>query len=273
MLGNNERYMEQQGGELQKRITDSFFRIYGKEKVGKYHVETQSKPDSSMLIRMFEYGTQIALEDAELLETELKVEMPKAAVIYLRCTKNTPDTLKTTIGTPDGAITYDVPILKLKNYSIEKIFEKKLLFFIPYYILLYENKILEYNKTKEGVKMIKERMEYIFQCLDKLVDAGEIDEYTRQCIMGMTKKVVEHVTEKYENIKKGIGEVMGGKILNYEAKDIYNAGKSEGIQLGKSEGIRLGMNVCISLIKDGLLSFAEAAKRLGMTEEELKMHM
>ena len=83
------------------------------------------------------------------------------------------------------------------------------------------------------------------------------------CFLFLT--VVEHVTEKYENIKKGIGEVMGGKILNYEAKDIYNA--------GKSEGIRLGMNVCISLIKDGLLSFAEAAKRLGMTEEELKMHM
>ena len=109
--------------------------------------------------------------------------------------------------------------------------------------------------------------------LDKLVDLGEIDEYTRQCIMDMTKKIVEYVTEKYENIKEGIGEVMGGKILNYEAKDIYNAGKSEGIQLGRSEGIRLGMSVCISLIRDGLLSLTEAAKRLGMTEEELKMHM
>ena len=105
--------------------------------------------------------------------------------------------------------------------------------------------------------------------LDKLVNLGEIDEYTRQCIMDMTKKIVGHVTEKYENIKEGIGEVMGGKILNYEAKDIYNAGKKE----GRDEGIRLGMSVCISLIRDGLLSLTEAAKRLGMTEEELKMHM
>ena len=189
--------------------------------------------------------------------------------------------MKTTICTPSGELTYDIPILKLKNYSIEEIFEKKLFILIPYHILLYENKLKEYNNTNEGVTTIREKFQYIFQCLDELVTSGEIDEYTRQCIMDMTKKIVGHVTEKYENIKEGIGEVMGGKILNYEAKDIYNAGKSEGIQLGRSEGIqlgrsegiRLGMSVCISLIRDGLLSLTEAAKRLGMTEEELKMHM
>ena len=40
--------------------------------------------------------------------------------------------------------------------------------------------------------------------------------------------MVNAIAANYVNIRKGIGEVMCGKILNYEAKNIYNAGKNEG---------------------------------------------
>ena len=61
----NEHFVNQQDGQEQKRVTDTFFIIYGKVPHG-YHIECESTPDGSILIRIFEYDTQIALDEAKL---------------------------------------------------------------------------------------------------------------------------------------------------------------------------------------------------------------
>ncbi|MCD7862704.1 MAG: hypothetical protein LUG61_04120 [Lachnospiraceae bacterium] len=55
----NEHYLNQQDGAESKRITDTSFSIIG-AKSRKYLLECQTNPDSSMLVRIFEYSTQIA---------------------------------------------------------------------------------------------------------------------------------------------------------------------------------------------------------------------
>lgn len=44
----------------------------------------------------------------------------------------------------------------------------------------------------------------------------------------MSRKVVKHLAAKYKKIKKGVNLNMGGKVLNYRAKDILNRGRAEG---------------------------------------------
>lgn len=61
----NEHFLNRQDGKEAERITDSSFQIVG-EKTRKYHLECQSNPDNSMLVRFFEYGTQIALDEGEI---------------------------------------------------------------------------------------------------------------------------------------------------------------------------------------------------------------
>lgn len=61
----NEHFLNRQGGNEEERITDTSFRIEG-EKSKKYHLECQSSTDNSMLIRFFEYDTQIALDEGEI---------------------------------------------------------------------------------------------------------------------------------------------------------------------------------------------------------------
>lgn len=290
VLGKSEHYLKQQDGREEKRITDSHFTVHGREKTGRYHIESQSTADGSIQQRMYEYDTQIALEDKLLTREELIVQLPESAIIYLRSTKNTPDKLKTTIKTGNGEITYVIPVLKVKNYTVDELFNKKLYFFIPFHVFVYENSFLLYNENEEKLKELLQVFEDIRNRLEMLVDAEEIDEYTKCCLIDMTKKVVENLAAEYDKVKKGVCEAMGGRILDYEAKDIYNAGKGAGLQLGRSEGLQLGrseglqlgrseglqlgaMNICISLIKDGIITLAEAVKRLGITEEELRAHM
>lgn len=79
----NEHFLNRQGGNGDERITDSSFQIRGKE-IKRYHPECQSSPDSSLLVRFFEYGTQIALDEGEIRGNILTVAQERGEGHYGR---------------------------------------------------------------------------------------------------------------------------------------------------------------------------------------------
>ena len=52
----------------------------------------------------------------------------------------------------------------------------------------------------------------------------------------MSKKVVENIAIKYDNVREGVKEIMGGRVLEHEGKKIFNEGKTEGWNEGRNEG-------------------------------------
>ena len=225
----NEHFLNQQGGNEDERITDSNFKIIGME-TKKYHLECQCNPDSSMLVRMFEYDTQIALDEGEVKENVLTVTFPNSAVLYLRCNESTPDKLKIKMVTPGGEVAYDIPLMKAQQYTLEEIFNKKLLLLIPFYIFSHEKRFEEYEEDETKLELLKQEYEFIKNRLEELVNQGEISEYTKCTICDMSNKVLEHIAVKYDSVKKGVQSVMGGKVLEYEAKTIRNEALEEGIE-------------------------------------------
>ena len=237
----NEHFLNRQGGNEDERITDSNFKIVG-TKIKKYHLECQSTIDNSILVRMFEYGTQIALDEGEIKENVLTVTFPHPAVLYLRCSESTPDKMKIKMVTPGGEVAYDIPLMKSQQYTIDEIFEKRLLFLIPFYIFSHEKRFEEYEKDGTKLKLLQGEYELIKSRLEELMDQGEISEYMKCTINDMSNKVLEHIAVKYDSVKKGVQSVMGGKILEYEAKTIRNEGMEEGMEKG--------INALVSTLKD-----------------------
>lgn len=237
----NEHFLNRQGGNEDERITDSNFKIVG-TKIKKYHLECQSTIDNSILVRMFEYGTQIALDEGEIKENVLTVTFPHSAVLYLRCNESTPDKMKIKMVTPGGEVAYDIPLMKSQQYTIDEIFEKRLLFLIPFYIFSHEKRFEEYEKDGTKLKLLQGEYELIKSRLEELMDQGEISEYMKCTINDMSNKVLEHIAVKYDSVKKGVQSVMGGKILEYEAKTIRNEGMEEGMEKG--------INALVSTLKD-----------------------
>jgi len=273
-LGNETHIVEQPDGTSEKRLTDSHFTIHGKEKTGRYHFECQSTKDNTIQLRMVEYGVQVALEHAEITSESITLELPKAAVIYLRSNQNTPDTLAVTFKTPDGRFTYPIPVIKVKNYTVDELFEKKLYFLIPFHIFVYENSFLLYNENNKKLEELKAIYQDIVDRLEVLALAGELDEHTRHCIMSTSHYVSDYLARNFDAVKKGIGDIMRGQVLDYEAKRIWNAGRTDGWSAGHTEGITEGAKkFCLSLLKDGFISLAEAAKRLGISETELQKEL
>ena len=131
----NEHFINQQDGKSDKRVTDSSFSIIDSEGNETFFIiEAQSTPDNTMIIRIFEYATQVALDASTLENNKLTVTIPHASVIFLRSNSNTPDEMIIEIITPGGNVSFTVPVLKVKTYSLSDIFEKELYFLLPFYI-------------------------------------------------------------------------------------------------------------------------------------------
>ena len=86
------------------------------------------------------------------------------------------------------------------------------------------------------LNVLKREYQSISERLEQLLKQGEIDEYTKCTILDMSQKVLEHIAAKFDNVKKGVKSVMGGQILEYEAKTILNEGRILGINEGRILG-------------------------------------
>ena len=236
----NEHFLDKQDGNADKRITDSSFTIVG-EKEQCYLYECQSTADSSMVVRIFEYATQIAIEQGELIQYTLKVQIPQCAVLFLRSTKRTPENMQIEMETPGGTTLFKVPITKVQKYSLEEILEKNLLFLIPFYIFSHESRFVEYDTKEEKLKELKDEYVKIMDHLDQLLTEGKISAYIRKTLIEMSSKVLENIAKKYENVKEGVRTVMGGRILEYEAKTILKEGIKQGVEQGIKQGVEQGM--------------------------------
>ena len=187
-----------------------------------------------MLIRMFEYDAQIALDAGEVEDGVLTVRFPDSAVLYLRCRSSTPDVMTIRIELPGGGLAaYDIPVLKAQRYSPEEIFSKGLLFLIPFHIFSHESRFAEYERDEGLMRGLLSEYEGIKDRLGELAESGRLTEYVKRTIEEMSDKVLEHIARKHDRVREGVRSVMGGKVLEYEAKTILN----EGILLGRNEGI------------------------------------
>ena len=252
-LLQNEHFIKMPDGSEQERITDSSFEIIRETTEQtflrkRYHIECQSTEDGSMIIRMFEYDTQLALENRELTSDTLTVRFPDSAIVSLRHTKNTPEVMTVKVLTPGGKVAYTVPVLKVKRYTVNELFEKKLFFLIPFHIFAYEKDFKELEQNSEKLKQLAAEYASIKKRLEISCETGELTEYPKAAILAMSRKVIEHLAVKYNNVREGVSYQMGGKVLDYEAKDILN----RGIQKGEADGIRKAkIQFATKLLKSG----------------------
>lgn len=115
-----------------------------------------------------------------------------------------------------------------------------------FYIFSHEKRFEEYEKDNTKLRALQEEYEQIKNKLEELSHQGVISEYTRCTIIDMSNKVLEHIAVKYNSVKEGVKAVMGGKVLEYEAKTI----KKEGIELGIEQGEEKMLTLIELLIED-----------------------
>ena len=123
----------------------------------------------------------------------------------------------------------------------------------------------ELKQLEAEYASIRERLEIACQM-------GDLNRYAKAAILDMSRKVIEHLAVKYKNVAKGVSRTMGGKVLNYEAKDILNRGRREGRMEGRREGEEYTkIQIATKLLSMGndIKSVAELAELPQKTVENL----
>ena len=240
-LLQNENFFEDDEGDENRRVTDSFIKIVDEGTARFFQIELQSSEDGTILIRIFEYGSLIARRLSVLEGDTLTVTYPDSAIMALRSTQKTPDKMKIVIRVPGGKeVSYDVPVLKVQNYDIDEIFKKKLYFLIPFYIFRFEKELSNAQDNDEKLFALKQHYIDIMSRLEESCRSGMISEYEKLQLKNLSMEVIEAIALKYDRVQKGLGEIMGGKVLDYEAKDIYKRGLAEGLAEGEAKGATKG---------------------------------
>lgn len=89
-----------------------------------------------------------------------------------------------------------LPVMKVQHYTIEEIFEKNLLFLIPFYIFTHEKRFPEYERDRKRLEQMKQEYDRIKEKLEESLEQGAISEYAKCTIMDMSSKVLEHIAKK-----------------------------------------------------------------------------
>ena len=255
----NEHFLDQQDEADKERITDTNFTVFGKIPK-RYHVECESSlPDRRITIRLFEYDAQIALDEGEVTEETLTVTFPNTAVLYLRTYQKTPDKMKYVIVTPGGTVRYDIPIMKVQKYSLDDIFDKRLLMLIPFYIFSHENSFPEYNSNDQKLEKLKAEYQVILERLDRLEQQEVIGAFDKRTIIELSSDVIKEIAQKYENVQKGVGDIMSGALIETNARRLKNEAENE-----------TKKRTALKLLKRGKQTVEEIAEDTGLSVSEVE---
>lgn len=203
-----------------KIITDSYL-IIGSHR---YHLECQSTEDNTMILRMIEYDFAIGLEYAQKENGKYQIHLPHSCVIYLR--GDNPSTSQNLdLILPDGrSIEYNVPIIRIDWYSIDEILAKQLTMLLPFYIMRYEHAQLEDDDIRQHLH--KEYVSIENYLEENYLQNGQ--EKSFRDIMELISKIADYIFSDAENVRKELGKIMGGKVLELESDRLIKQGEQIG---------------------------------------------
>ena len=225
----NEHYEK-----LGKIITDSILQIEDHT----YHLECQSSLDGRMVIRMFEYDFSIALELAQKNNETFEIEFPQSCVLYIRNhrERSLPDYHEAIVRFVDGQqILYRVPILRAQNYTVDSIFEKRLLILLPYHILRYESFLKNSGTNSKKLEQLLTDYQKISDALEQCTDDKKSTLYID--MIALIEEIADYIIPKdNEKVRERLGDIMGGKILKLESERLRELGEAKGRAAGLIQG-------------------------------------
>ncbi len=110
---------------------------------------------------------------------------------------------------------------------------------------------------------MKAEYQEILERLDELEQQEVIGAFDKRTIIELSGDVIKEIAQKYENVQKGVGDIMGGALIETEARTILNQGIKQGIKQGIRQGIRQGIE---QGIKQGIRQGIKQGKTQGISE-------
>ena len=110
-------------------------------------------------------------------------------------------------------------------------------------------------------KLVELKAEYqkILERLDKLEQQGVIGAFDKRTIIDLSGDVIHEIARKYKNVRKGVGDMMRGKLIETSARRLKNEAVNE-----------TKRNTALRMLKRGKLTIEEIAEDSGLSVAEVE---
>ena len=188
-----------------------------------YHIEIQMYRDSSIVMRVFDYGYRHALTNSEEKNV---LRFPNPMIVYLsECSEVPPEPELLIDFGGQGTFRYRVNVFRYLDASREELNRRKLITLIPFQLLRLRKEI-EKKRTPENMEALKVLIrDDIIGTVNENIAAGNITAAEGQKLKRMTQQLYRHIYEKYDEMEEGginqmVEEalILDVDIIEYELK-------------------------------------------------------
>ena len=206
-----------------------------------YHIECQMKNDHQMVIRMLSYDLHFAMQHCEAEQDatgEMILRFPRSVVLYPEKNGKIPDRLRCRIiFQDDSEHTYQVPTVKMQDYSMEEIQKKHLILFLPYVLLRLRPQLESRNRiNKEELTSL---VNSVIVILNEEVQLGNITELQQKDILELFNRASKKIFTHYPEYQREVSSMTELKIktlsMQLAEKDEQLAEKDEQLAAYKTE--------------------------------------
>ena len=141
--------------------------------------------------------------------------------------------------TNNCSILYHPKPVYLPDYSLEKIFQKDLIFLLPFYIIRYRSKNSSgcIVQDSDDFRQLMDEYQSIKQYLtEKLYNEKKENLYLT--IIELSNKIIDYIFADNLPARKGLGDIMGGQVLELATDRLVEESIQKGMQQGIETGIR-----------------------------------
>ncbi|MBO5470565.1 MAG: hypothetical protein J6A03_12625, partial [Lachnospiraceae bacterium] len=179
-----------------------------------YHIECQMKNDHQMVIRMLSYDLHFAMQHCETEQDaagEMILRFPRSVVLYPEKNRKIPDRLRCRIIFQDGSEhTYQVPTVKMQDYTLEEIQQKHLILFIPYVLLRLRPQL----ESRNGIRKeeLTSLVNSVIVILNEEVQLRNITELQQKDILELFNRASKKIFTHYPEYRREVSSMTELKI-------------------------------------------------------------
>jgi len=251
---------------LEKTIADTIITVNDTEK---FHAEVQINSDSTIALRIFDYGYQDALKYRKTENDRITLEFPQSKVIYLEHNSNTPDeVILELIFGKQGKFEYTIPTMKFLDYSIEELNNQNLVILLPLYLLKLRKEIEKEQSRENALKLKALINDGIIKSIEDNEKAGNITHEDVFILIGLLEKLYNHL---YGGIKKfkeeGVNDIMAEKLIL--DRDILIHERDRAIKEAEKREERKALEIAQNLLNSGM-TIEQAAQLTNLPLKKIK---